>query len=614
MQQSLQDLPHERLGNNQLGVFSPFANKIGQGMEVFWSRFFQAADSFAKEWRFAPKLAYEAAKESQRRTGRVDWKLAQDLIDDPTPQMVKNAHNEAVRTAFQGEMNKFGEWLAMGQNMPAGRIVVPFLRSVYHGMMKTVSASPLGYLGWAKHVIQGRDDTNLGQTTDTKKYEFMNATMGSIMIYLIAQGVESGLLTLTGSPPDDAEEKDRWATLGIKPYQIGVRNGPAFSYASFGPPNLSLGIMAELYRYRDDPMRLQNNEAAIINMGSNMAKSLMDLSVFSSISEIVMAATDDSRDQSETPFGSSFGRFLEGQITGRIPFGATMSQIGQAQDPYTRRPIQNNLPERFWELVATRMPMNVPLTDIPWPGGRSDLKPALDRWGQPVANPYYGNIRGVPKVALPTQISEQTTDPVSLELKRLAETEGVSKYPGTAPNKYGTPPHEFKTPLEKYEWQKRVGQQSRINLEVLFSTPEYMNAPAAGTKDSKAAMIDDAYATAKAMAFESMGIIDPGAEPNREPKFWGIKEQAARENIPWWQLEQEVDRSLSKWNAYKEAIKNGRAGEPLTEREQNLSGVYSYPGMRNKVQAIEEEQERQNVKKVRDKFPPAFSSPFIAAP
>lgn len=501
------------------------------------------------------------------------------------------------------------------------------------------------------------------QTTRLASQRLMDAVLGSAAYALIWEQLTEGAIDITGEPPDDERERDQFQRAGKIPYGIRFtkwlgENSPMYSYANWGAIAPGLAFIAEFDKAgkrSDTPPETAYGVAAY-----HFLKGVTSMSFVSTLAMVMEAAAGDAPD--DKFMGTPLSRILEDQFASRMPWiwGAALMRTGQIQDPYARYPdTKESIPKRLAQIASTRMPAYVPFSEtlfghkrrmegtiperievpegIPVLGGmnvpnpilpgqrigRETLKPSLDVWGFPITNPFYdapsegANVLGVPIPAQALDVVSgvgqlfnpfrgvpATQDPVDQELARLKEA-GLNKLPSRAPREYNK--HKF-TEDEMWEWRRRVGQDSYARLNWLFNQPAYQAAPMTG-EGSKDRMIEEQYREAKEVVWESLGIVDPGAEPDRNPKFYGIKEEAAKRGVPWWQFEKEVEQSISKWNDYRDALKSGRRPPTMTPEEIRTAAQYSRS--HDRMETLEAQRARTEVKRVGEDYP---GIPFTALP
>lgn len=638
---AMQDIPHHRLQNNDLGIFSPIANAMGVGIETFWGRFFTGADAFAKTWAYSMQMGREAAIHAHKVSpgGRFTMADVSHWYNNPTTEMMNKSQRVALETAFQGEMGKAGELLANVQNLPViGRIMFPFLRTIYHGLARSVDRSPIGFAAALFDSIRtAPGKTLLERTKNVRQSEYarglptkelqavrpmgermIDSVIGTAASVLLYNAVKEGMLALTGAPPDEQAEKDQWQREGKTPYSISIGGGPWRTYQNWGPANLTLVTIAELDRAdkRNDITPINKYGIAV----ANTVAALVDMSFVSTLTGILGAADPAKGDNI---LKTGFGRMIENLLVSRLPFAATTMGIGRSQDTYVRYPDEKeDIAKRLAQDISARMPLHVPFSEtltgknIPISfevGGekisRSGLFPTLDVWGFPVKNTSEGW-----GAWNPFRASERVTDPVDQEIARLHDAGVKGVLPTRAPDTYkpanATEPYKFKEG-EAFEWKRRVGQDSYARINFLMNTPEYQAAPDSVGVVTKSSLIEAQYREAQKTAWDSLALAGDSKEPPREPKYYGLAEEAARRGTTWPQLEKDIDVAKTKWNDYRDAIKNGRKPPVLTPEEIQLATIYSSPSMQNKMYQLERDKAQQTTKRVDDSYP---GIPFTALP
>ena len=553
--------------------------------------------------------------------------------NNPTTEMMNKAQRVALETAFQGEMGKMGEGLANVQNWPViGRIMFPFLRTIYHGMARSVDRSPIGFVAAIfdamrtspgrtlfekvrnlpqSDYVQGRENHDL-QAVRPMGERMLDSVIGTAATIGLWTAVKAGEIVLTGAAPDDEEERDQWQREGKTPYSFSVRGGPFRTYQNWGPMNLALASIAEIDRAdkRNDVTPFNSYGIAT----KNIIKAFIDMSFMSTLTGLLDAA-DPGRDDNVMTTG--FGRTLENLLMSRMPFAATTMGLGRSQDTYVRYADEReDIGKRLAQQISARMPLHVPFSEtltgkkVPvsfeamgYKVDRGSLHPSLDVWGFPVQNTSEGW-----GAWNPFRATNPINDPIDAEIKRLHAAGNENILPNRAPTTYQG--YKFTTD-ELFEWRRRVGQDSYARIAHLMTTPEYQAAPDTGALVTKATLVDAQYRAAQERAWDSLALNNEVKEPPREPKYYGIKDEAARRGIPWPQFEKDIDEAKCKWNDYRDAAKNGRKPPVLTPAEIQLATIYSNPSMINKAYQMERDKAQQTTKRADDNYP---GIPFNALP
>lgn len=626
---ALMDVPHHRLQNNNLGILSKPANLLGTAVETFWGRFFTGADAFAKTWAYSMQMGREAAIYARKVSpnGNFTMRDVSHWYNNPTTEMMDKAQRVALETVFQGEMGKAGEVMANVQNFAGvGRILFPFLRTIYHGMARSVDRSPIGMVGAIFDAMRTAPGRNFFQKTrnitqspyfkgqPTKELQavrpigerMIDSVMGTAVTYGLYQAVVAGLIELTGAPPDDQEEKDQWQREGKTPYSISFGGGPWRTYQNWGPANLALAFIAELHKAN------KRNDITPFNAygfaAKNIAGAFIDMSFLSTMVNI-LGSPDGGR--GDNILATNFGRQAENLFMSRIPFAATLRGYARSGDTYVRFPDEKtDLAQRLAEDFSSLMPLNIPFSETPlavevagMPLNRRILLPTLDVWGFPVPNTSAGW-----NAWNPFRASERKIDPVDNEIKRLVEA-GVENI---APNRAPTTYKDYKfTDAELFEWRRRVGQDSYNRVLHLMGTQTYKDAPDTGAPVTKSSLIEAQYKAAQETAWESLALTVPTKDPGRKPKYYGIEAEAVKRGLDWPTFEKDIDEAKSKWADYRDALKNGRKPPVLTPAEIQLATIYSNPAMINKAYQLERDKAQQTKKRADDEYP---GIPFTALP
>lgn len=651
------------IGNQRISG-NTLANGAGKMTEVFFGRFFSGVDAFTRAWAHSMQMGRMAGEESAKANGGTpNWADIQYRYENPTQQMLERSKAVGLETAFQGKMGFLGEKMAGIQNIPVvGRTLFPFLRTIYHGMAREIDRLPIGLMGslfdayrtapgdsklervrniFQSDYVQGRSNEKL-QAVRPFNERVSDHVLGTIVYSHIASLLAQGIIELTGQPPDDPKDREEWVRQGKIPH--GIRfNGPVFGipmqklfvdakgqpemlqYANWGPGAWGMATIAEASAVSQKPQATWDEALNTYTFGvGHLAKSLLDMSFFGNVALVTNAATDTPKGEDAVTTGA--WKFLTQFALSRIPFIniAAAAQLGQVQDPYVRYPTSKKPTENIKEMIEARMPKYYPMTnkEIEIAGlRRSNVHPALDVWGFPRVNPFYegdyGNenlplgLNNVVAPALatlnPVRIVAPSNDPVDAELRRLKDSSGVDLRPTRASLQYTDPDtalvHDFSEDEDGgWEWQHQVGQQSYQRVLWTITNPDYQAAPDTG-EGSKEKILRDAFTESKKAAFRTLNPTTETPEPQREPTYYGIKEEAAKRGMSWWELEGRATKAISKWADFQDAIKTGRKPPEISQDEMQLAMVYGQSGMRNKAVQMENQQAKTKVKKFGDEMP-----------
>lgn len=623
------NVPLNRLHNNRTGLkpLDKTLNGLGYAVEG-WDRLFVAADAFTRAIGFSMEKGRQAGLEAERQ-GDTSYANVKKIYDNPEAFMLKEAQRAGAETAFQGNPGDFGNILMKVQNWNAlGRWAIPFVRTTYNGMQVGLERTPAGLLMAGVDLIRAENtsgksmftpqgfaskvrDANTNYHVRPIEERVWNSVVGTTIGIGLVEAMKSGKLQLTGAAPSTQKERDAWERDGKIPWGYKVGNGPMRSYLWAGDAAVGLAALAEGSKIPDKLTKGESIGNAYGSAVLNFGRGYTQMSVFSNLANILGAAQAGAPANDDV-VKSQAARIAESTGQAFIPVGATGVAIGNAQDPNVRYPTANTFNKRVIQDIAARMPMYMPW-GLPQ---RSDLQPALNMWGAPRANNNYSggdahDMKTWPGAAaqfffpgIATGGAMPSQDPVDQELLRMYHaTESTDALPARAPSSYQG--HKFDDPDQKYEWDRRVGQNSYYIANRLMQSADYQNA----TDATKTRYLKAAYSEAENTAWESMDITDDTPDPNREAKYNGIKTQATQDNEPWWQLEKEADRAIVKQGQKTDAINHHREFEALTPRELQLANRYR--GNTNPRYTQEMSKDRESVKKA---IGTPADLPFVAVP
>jgi hypothetical protein len=305
---------------------------------------------------------------------------AADLLLNPTPDLMAKASDVSEYRLFRQDPGAvMGAYMNLRNKAPVLRFVTPFITTPTNLLKYGLERSPAGWLNpnlWK----------NLASKSPEAADQIARAGIGSMLAAGIAMYAADG--KITGAPPVNAAERDRFYREGKQPYALKIGD-QWVSYQRLEPLNQAFSQVASVV---NAVQAGDDKGAAEIAMqaGADIGKNLLSQTFVTGLNDAINAIDDP-------------GRYAE-QFAGRmassmVPFSALTRTVAQATDPTIRQP--ENIPER----IASNLPV------------LSQTVPArLTAFGEP-SQREVGAIN-------PYTHSQEKTDPLTQELNRLQYNTG----------------------------------------------------------------------------------------------------------------------------------------------------------------------------------------------
>ncbi len=408
--------------------------KIWRALQFGTDGVFRLLGAEDQPFYYAAKLMslFEQAKVAAINEG-LKGKEAQAFIDnlmqDPTETMVKNASKDAEAAVFQNKtaLSDLAKGI-QGLGKGAGEIVVPFGRTPSAVAMQIINYSPAGAV---KTIIE-----NIGKGKFNQR-DFVTglgrSIVGAIPLVIGAALWEEDMITLDF--PKTQKERDLWKIEGRKANSIKV-DGKWRTVQSFGPAGNLLIVGGHFRRaFQESGSPSEAMAQAIFGSG----KSFTEQTFLQGINQFTAALNDPER---------SGPRLARGLVSSVIP--TIIGDVARAADPLERRT----------GTVGGRVKAKIP-------GLRQSLEPQITVLGEErkaTSNPLEIMID-------PTRPSKDISTPLVKELRRLTDA-GFDVTPSQLGNRDG---YDILTPAENTKLWRRAGELTRKVLEEWVTSEGYKN-------------------------------------------------------------------------------------------------------------------------------------------
>lgn len=407
--------------------------KLARALQAYTDTVFRVMGAEDQPFYYASKLRslYSQAKAeaiNKGLKGEEAQKFIDDLIKNPTDEMIKNATFDAETATFQNR-TKLGDIAKGIQNLGggAGQIVVPFGRTPSAVAMQILNYSPVGIIkSISENIGKGNFDQRLFSQSMGR------ALTGTAVLYLGSLLAKNDLLT--GARPTGEKEQKLWELEGKQPNSIKI-GGKWRQVQVLGPiGNLLLigGIFQKEFDKSGSPTE------AIANSLASSAQSFSQQTFLTGVSNFVDAISDPAR-SAEYVAGST--------LSSIVP--TIVADTARALDTKERR--ASTILEKFQARI---------------PGLREMLEPQVNVLGEEketTSNPLEIMID-------PTRPIKSESTPVIAELRRLFDA-GFNVSPALLGDKNG---YDSLTPKENTELWKRAGEIVNDKLNTLFKTTGYI--------------------------------------------------------------------------------------------------------------------------------------------
>jgi hypothetical protein len=335
-------------------------------------------------------LAYRKAAQSGLEGDDAN-KYLQELMQNPTPDMITEMENFALDVTFQKPLGETGQSFQNVVNKsPALKIFVPFIKTPTNLMKQAyLERTPLGLFSQ-----QYKDDVAAGGArAQMARAKMVNGTMLSTSALMWAM---KG--TITGSDPKDNKARVARHETGWRPRSFVFENEDGtkdyISYDRAEPFSYLLGTVADIVEYQeqvryDDPDSDADKsvEDAVTGLVAAFATNTVDKTFMTGIQSIMQVMTDPKR------YGKSY---LANMVNGVMPLSGVRRDLAKLDDDLAK--------EAF--TIVEKLKKSTP-------GFNKDLPNRLNN---------YGEVVKFDTVLSPWAQSVETKDKVKLEVQRLAES------------------------------------------------------------------------------------------------------------------------------------------------------------------------------------------------
>lgn len=415
------------------GFREAIPGKVGRAIRLPF-KFLEAVDEFGKTVLRDSSLssqAYELAWKEGARGNKLSNRIG-ELLEKPTESMLDVANKEALEYTFQSDLGAMGKVISKLQNLPGGRIFIPFIKTPTNIAKFQARRSVLGLISPSNYrdLFKGtaREQANAVARMST----------GALLSFGTYQWVD-GLYDdgrITGAVPDNPGERDIFYGQGKRPYSIKIGD-KWFSYQSIQPVGMYLLQAVGLKE------ALTNNQSEdATRLASSMA-----LTVAKGLSEL--------------PFVKGMNDMLEAVVSPADQGAKLFEQIATGFVPNFLRDIT------YWQDEIVRAPRNIQEQIMTMLPGQSQKVPARqDILGRDVKRDPDKLLRSVLRLGVTAR-----DDKLLNALDEVGKATGY--YPGF-PSK--TVRNRKLTDDEYQRYQKRAGEIFRSELERAVSSPQFTGA------------------------------------------------------------------------------------------------------------------------------------------
>lgn len=428
-------------------------SKVAKGLQKYEETIFHILGAEDQPFYYGAKarsLQSQAVAESINKglKGSEAKKFIQNLVENPTDEMLRYAVNDAEMAVFQND-TMLSKIAKAAQNIPGGQFVVPFGKTPSAVAMQMVNYSPIGI---AKTIVQ-----NIGKGRFDQRMlaqGLARGITGTAVMYMGSQLYKNDMMNL--SLPTGEKEQKLWQAEGRTPNSIKI-GGKWRNANTLGPIGMALlvgGGFEQGLKDTGSPFK------ALVQSVASGAKSLTDQTFLQGLSAILDALNDPSR-------------FVQGY------FANTIASVVPT--------LVGDLAKGF-DTVERRSPGILDRVKAKIPGLRQTLEPQVTNLGQ-----Y--RVKGgnwIETLIDPSRPSNILTTPVTDELRRMTDV-GYNVSPTQLGDKNG---YAVLTPKQNTELWKKSGELIDSKLGNLIKLDQYKKL----SDEKKAKIIEEVVSTSKVMA------------------------------------------------------------------------------------------------------------------
>ena len=363
-------------------------------------RFLMAGDDFFKAIAFRAELRALAKRQAFREvnelglTGKEAARKAKEIehkiLTDPPETIKQDAQEFAAYVTFTRELGTAGSAVQMAvQNVPFGRVVLPFIRTPANIFKFAGERTPLALASRAV-----RDELAAGG--ERQALALAKIGLGSMTMAFMASLAANGLIT--GGGPKDKVLRKQLELEGWQPYSFKVGN-EYVSFARIEPLGSLIGMAADA---ADLMGQLGQKDSAELASALTVAisRNVANKTFVKGLAGTLNAVTSQDVHVVKS--------FLEKELPTLMPYSSAIGQTAKVVDP-VMRDVQSIL-DAFKAKV---------------PGFSDELPPQRNLYGDKVL--LQGGMG--PDLFSPLYVREIKDDPVAHELNRLA-------YPFAMPSRH----------------------------------------------------------------------------------------------------------------------------------------------------------------------------------
>ncbi len=356
------------------------------------SRLLRAEDVFFRAISYDAEIGATAMRTALKEGLRGEFLnlRVSELVKNPTDAMIKAGGKFSDFTTFMDAPGKVGTGImALRNQVPGGRFVIPFVRTIGNLMKRGVELTPGVGIALQRKQLRGPELSGV----------IANQIIGTLISTYFATKYIDG--ELVGAAPKSPAERERFYAQGKLPWSVRVGDH-WISYRRIEPFGTVIGMTAIAGDAWRDKGEVPTGEA-ITKMGMEFGRYLLDASYVSQLSDLLEnISRGDGGYTAMRRFGQRFP-------TSFVPYSSFLRSMARATESVKTGKVVLRDPRTVAEATRAQIPF---LT--------GDVPARRDVFGQEILLPG-GPIRQW----LPYKASKATDDPVELELQRLGINPGM---------------------------------------------------------------------------------------------------------------------------------------------------------------------------------------------
>jgi hypothetical protein len=449
----------------------------------FFKSFNYSMEIYAQAYRKAVAEAEEKGLAGEDYKNHIAMRTAQ-LRQDPTPQMMQNAHKEAYDLTLMGQGGEVTKLLSRLTNIPffeGTRAEVPLLKFIdpFVHISSNIISETLGKrtpLGWLSPEI--RKDLMGGNGPIAQDKAQARMLLGTLYGLGFASIAAEGYAT--GSGPKAPDEAMLWRMAGNQAHSVRIGN-MWYDTHRLGPLGMLFSLSADAYQVAQHAGE-GDVTGVMTSLHHAFIQNILDESFMRGPAEAIRAIEQPER----------YGRqWVDNFASSFVPYSVAMSQMERAVDPYSRN---------------ARNIIDTVKSKLPFESLYGTVMPRRDIWGEELPNKEALGMKGLTAI----YVQKMNDDPVNHAMLDLSVHKGQveRRIRGIDLNE-----QQFD------DYARIAGRMTKQRLDVIVNSPDFQRMPNWVRKSVIEKVIEQNRETARGMMMMKYPEIPAQALNNKRALY-----------------------------------------------------------------------------------------------